>query len=68
MKANLAKAALYGAMIAFTAHIGEAIPFPYHEGIAALPIAVQALLFWGAGFLIFFVCVTAKQAYDAKGR
>ena len=30
IKATLVKATLYGLMIAFAAHIGEAIPFPYH--------------------------------------
>lgn len=63
LKMTLIKAALYGIMIAFVAHIGGAIPFPYHSAIASLPTSVQTFLFFAAGFFIFFLCVTAKYLW-----
>ena len=66
IKATLVKATLYGLMIAFAAHIVEAIPFPYHAAIAALPVSVQTMLFFVAGFLIYFVCVMSMHILKAK--
>ena len=48
LKTTLIKAALYGIMIAFTAQIGGAIPFPYHRAIGDLPVSVQTILFFTA--------------------
>lgn len=57
-KSTVFRAVLYGAMIAFAAHVGEAIPYPYHAGIAAWPVYAQTFLFFAAGFGIYFTCVT----------
>lgn len=67
-KSTLIKAALYGIMIAFAAHIGGAIPFPYHRAVAALPASLQTFLFFAAGFLIYFLCVTAKYLWVDRPR
>ena len=53
VRATLWKAVLYGIMIAFAAHVGEAIPFPYHAGIAAWPVSAQTLLFFAGGFAVY---------------
>ena len=51
---TLLKAILYGIMIAFLAYIGGAVPFPYSSTIAGWPGSCQVLLFFAAGFVIFF--------------
>ncbi|WP_418724520.1 hypothetical protein [Dysosmobacter sp.] len=58
VKRTLLRAFLYGVMIAFAAHVGEAIPYPYSRTIAALPVETQTFLFFLAGFLIYFCTVT----------
>ncbi|MBQ3276517.1 MAG: hypothetical protein IJH47_05615 [Oscillospiraceae bacterium] len=63
---TLVRALLYGAMIAVLAYVGGAIPFPYNETIAALPVKVQMLLFFAAGFLLFFVCVLSVNQIRIK--
>lgn len=63
---TLVRALLYGAMIAVLAYVGGAIPFPYNETIAALPVKVQLLLFFAAGFLLFFVCVMSVNGIRVK--
>ena len=62
----LVRALLYGAMIAVLAYVGGAVPFPYNETIAALPVKVQILLFFAAGFLLFFVCVMSVNGIRVK--
>ena len=66
VKATLFKAILYGAMIAFAAHVGEAIPYPYHAVIAAWPIFAQTLLFFAAGFFVYVVCVLPVKVFRKK--
>ena len=68
LKTTLIKAALYGIMIAFTAQIGGAIPFPYHRAIGDLPVSVQTILFFTAGFFLFCLCVTAKYLWVERPR
>lgn len=66
IRATLLRAILYGAMIAFAAHVGEAIPFPYHAGIAAWPVPAQTMLFFAGGFLLYAACVLPVKIYRSK--
>jgi len=63
LKTTLIKAALYGIMIAFTAQIGVAIPFPYHRAIGDLPVSVQTILFFTAGVFLFFLFVVFQLLF-----
>ena len=66
VRATLWKAVLYGIMIAFAAHVGEAIPFPYHAGIAAWPVSAQTLLFFAGGFALYTACVLPTKIYRKR--